>query len=1379
MRTKFLLWSCGLAAMMFVVLALQGTVRGADPTTSNCPDVVPAISLIPSTPKPGEPIYLRVTVANEGTVDTNTFRTYIYVDPVDQPPNLDTQETTSQGVFLDAGTSRSFEVGPYLLEAGAHVFYAWSDHNDVVRNECNETNNLVELRIDVSACIADSYESPTDNNCAAARLVPSDGSKSRHNLCPKPDQDWIRFDGQAGVTYQVVGDNVEQDAQLLFDLYRSCSDPALAQSARTFGSGATLEIPVLTDGAYYLRVQHQAATYGDATGYDLAVKALCSADGYEPDDRCTLAGEVTAGAPPQTRSFCRTGDEDWVTVWATGGQNYRLATSAWESKSQPQIELYAGCGGELLKSTIGRETLDWTAATTGPVLARIRNADAQGAGMETGYQLQLTVAANPIPETEEPNNSPGEAKSIALQQPQQMHISTPGDQDWLWFEAAANQFYRMETFDLAPNIDTMLCLYDQAATLLACDDDSGQGLGSRLYWQAKSGGAYYLRIYDPAADRGGPASTYQVQLQTATGACDPDGQEPDETPTLAHEVQPNGQLVQHTFCPGGDVDWSRFWITTPGIYDIRVETQGPDADPQITLYDRDGQTVLFDNDDFGPGLSSRILWRFPNAGRYFLRVVSFDGRADGRGAEYSIRIVPSNEEPTPTPLPSLTATPTATPSPTPTPTPTLSWPAPVPTPNGPAQVLLVANRQQMANLYGAEGANLVMNKLAQLVPNPYTPGLILNLDSDVNTMRAYAEWQAQPGSVQAANRVTDAIRQQIGVYLEQHPTIQYVVLVGGDPVIPFRRVQDRSTAWEEKGYLQEMNLPQMNGSALVQALQQNMSLTDDFYVAGKPKKVNGGPLYLPTRVIARLVETPTQIAAYIDRFLADGTAINPYSLRLENLTVAGAYRAKGSARDLCRRLTPAPGIDCDFVYNTWTRPAFLSKFVGGAGPGAQLIAGRGAHWQILTPDNNTIDSSELSAAGNRLNEGVVIASFSHSGLNVSAADPYAVDLPEVYLSLTGIYVGNTGYALYDQKGYHESFTGKLLNFLVEQIRQQPRSDANPTIGKAWLRAKLAYWQQARGPVEADRKVLHSAVLYGLPMYRITQSYATTNTFPSVRTGVRMVASANGDVAPVLDLALEYTNTLTDALQLTTTEDGSYYELDGHTDVSAGLPIQPQYYTPLDALGIVSPTLKPRSILWTGGVYTDVQGFDPVIPELAVDGVTDETTEAAGVAGAETLPGWDQLAPGQVDAGGERLAVTWGQFNAADATERVYGSLTFEFTFSDAADTLAPALILASAQETELSPQVKIETRDDSGVRRVRVVYTDNRGVVHSIDLQHRPDMGKWVGQIPTTVPVNWFAYIEDGAGNVTTVTNKGNFFVAGSGLAAHTPEFVFLPAITR
>ena len=83
-------------------------------------------------------------------------------------------------------------------------------------------------------------------------------------------------------------------------------------------------------------------------------------------------------------------------------------------------------------------------------------------------------------------------------------------------------------------------------------------------------------------------------------------------------------------------------------YAIATYDLGVYCDTVLRLYDADGDTVLAENDDDGPGPASRIEWTSPQTAIYYVRVHEYLGRA-GPDSEYTIR-VSTLEEPTPTTL---------------------------------------------------------------------------------------------------------------------------------------------------------------------------------------------------------------------------------------------------------------------------------------------------------------------------------------------------------------------------------------------------------------------------------------------------------------------------------------------------------------------------------------------------------------------------------------------------------------------------------------------------------------------------------------------------------------------------------------------------------
>jgi hypothetical protein len=106
------------------------------------------------------------------------------------------------------------------------------------------------------------------------------------------------------------------------------------------------------------------------------------------------------------------------------------------------------------------------------------------------------------------------------------------------------------------------------------------------------------------------------------------------------------------------------------------------------------------------------------------------------------------------------------------------------------------------------------------------------------------------------------------------PNVEFVVLVGGDDVLPFFRVPDLTTIANEADYATYLRELDPSGiinpnSPLGAALANRMLLTDNPYGAERPYNFLSSPIHLPRLAVGRLVETPRDIAAYLERYYYD------------------------------------------------------------------------------------------------------------------------------------------------------------------------------------------------------------------------------------------------------------------------------------------------------------------------------------------------------------------------------------------------------------------------------------------------------------------------------------------------------------------------------
>jgi hypothetical protein len=221
----------------------------------------------------------------------------------------------------------------------------------------------------------------------------------------------------------------------------------------------------------------------------------------------------------------------------------------------------------------------------------------------------------------EPNDSTGQAAPLGTLKAGD-HLATTqfiaaGDVDAFSFDVPSSVCAVLETSGDSGG-DSTLCVYNESGGELACDDDGGAGLWSRLFRRFEAG--RYTVVVE-AADEGSEFD-YTLSLEPATCPSETSESEPNNAGSSANAVtlpvDIAGQIAP------GDPDMFRFTLSAPAT--VVAETYGGDeGDTTLCLLDADGETVICD-DDGGSGLWSSLNYEL-EAGTYFLEVALYAGRS--------------------------------------------------------------------------------------------------------------------------------------------------------------------------------------------------------------------------------------------------------------------------------------------------------------------------------------------------------------------------------------------------------------------------------------------------------------------------------------------------------------------------------------------------------------------------------------------------------------------------------------------------------------------------------------------------------------------------------------------------------------------------------
>ena len=655
----------------------------------------------------------------------------------------------------------------------------------------------------------------------------------------------------------------------------------------------------------------------------------------------------------------------------------------------------------------------------------------------------------------------------------------------------------------------------------------------------------------------------------------------------------------------------------------------------------------------------------------------------------------------------------------------------------------------------------------------------------------YDAWDEKPWSTVEANAVAEKIRGAIQAYLAAHPTIEYVVLVGSDEIVPQYRVQDETVLANEQDYFPRSWLKARG--AVAAGMAAGKVLTDDYYVDAKPVPYNWRELYVPDLAVSRLIETPEQIRGVIDRFLeARGTLGGGSSvITSQDFMKDGAQRVYdilGAAEldptletpdawtvaDLQRDLLSgaknvgavnghfnhyggisaagynAPGLTGEFLTSTAIKNA--TDFTG------RLVFTMGCHAGLSVPD----DQADVDA--------------SYTG----DLDP-RLDIAQALAIRQGVLVGSTGYGYGDSEGI--AGTEALIGTFADQARtsdaQSPavpstsattpgRPETGQPIGLALAAAKRQYLGSLTAITPYDEKSSVQFTMYGMPQYRLP-----CKTQPPAE-GLQssgfdpQSASYDGHLEPK-DFVLTvveagrpdrtYPATLVESSVDPTAR---YLTADGDSQATYGRPIQPRVVIDL-GLGGADPV---KSAVVTGGTYIDVPAFDPAISRWTYEWETNVNEFQV------STDGWWPEKPVAVRTIGsgaameQRLIVLPGQFLATSAagapvkgTERIWTSLTVELVRGPVADVTPPtvsSVTLSRAAET--APVVAhVVAADAAGIARIDLTQVGTSpAAFESVAVSGSgpydvsiPLPGVASGDVELTVAVT------DAKGNTTTLTDKG------------------------
>jgi hypothetical protein len=650
----------------------------------------------------------------------------------------------------------------------------------------------------------------------------------------------------------------------------------------------------------------------------------------------------------------------------------------------------------------------------------------------------------------------------------------------------------------------------------------------------------------------------------------------------------------------------------------------------------------------------------------------------------------------------------------------------------------------------------------------------------------------------AVDLVADAVKQLVQGF--RNADSKYVVLAGGDDVIPFFRYPDVSGLGQESLFSPPVRDDTTSGASL----KNDQVQSQDAYGSDSTVTISGVTLPVPDLAVGRLVKTPDEIESTVDHYLhlTHGTLPTPTSS-----LVTGYDFLADAADGVHQQFQEAiPSGNADTLIDhpgqvepgtdDWTADQLRTALFGTHHDLVYLAGHFSANDTEAADFTTALDADELDPSGDHpdaLKDTLVLSAGCHSGYNIvdqngvpDVTNPF--DWTQRMAEQHAVLIGGTGYQ-YGDSDFLE-YSERLYLDVAEQLHVPTSGNAPVAVGTALVRAKQDYLSGLSIVSGIDQKAMLEATLYGLPMTGFDAPGRTPIDSEVSQADPQPVGSST----PGATFGLKTGDLSLDTPTTTHTKDSG---VDPTDPQQAGLPPTSTWLAGRDGVTVLPgapalpkqienvtvPDLVLRGVGFRSGDYTDTTGILPVTGAPAIEGSTPHTTFESEAFFPQRL-----ITPNYFDilGGGGRtsLILTPGQYRsdtggALTDTQRAYSHMDVRLFYSGSASqtfgtnqpSFAAAPGIGNVHGTVADGLVTFSatvTGDPSaGVQQVWVTWTgtgddSGHGRWRSVDLTQDPlDSTHWTGtmQLPpdqSSSGMRFLVQAANGVGAVGMDTDDGD-----------------------
>jgi predicted metal-dependent phosphotriesterase family hydrolase len=384
----------------------------------------------------------------------------------------------------------------------------------------------------------DKYE--PDNSRAEATLISTDSVVQSHIL-QAGDDDWYKFDVQAGKAYRVV---VSSSFSGEFYLY-----PDSTSTSQTYSSSSSASIKPTKTGRMFLDFSGYSSTSSGA--YKVAIYLdTAGVDKYEPDDTRAQATLITTDSAVQSH-YLQAGEDDWYKFDAQAGKSYKVTVS---SSFTGESYVYADSATTSSSQTYSSSsTYTVKAAKTGRMFVDFSGYSTSYTG---AYKIAISVDTAGV-DKYEPDDTRATATLITTDSAVQTHYLQAGEDDWYKFEAQAGKTYKVTT---SSSFTGESYVYADSATT------SSQTYSSSSTYTVKAAKTGRMFV-DFSGYSTSYTGAYKIAISVDTTGVDK--YEPDDTRAQATLITTDSVSQSH-YLQAGEHDWLKFKADSGKTYKVTI-----------------------------------------------------------------------------------------------------------------------------------------------------------------------------------------------------------------------------------------------------------------------------------------------------------------------------------------------------------------------------------------------------------------------------------------------------------------------------------------------------------------------------------------------------------------------------------------------------------------------------------------------------------------------------------------------------------------------------------------------------------------------------------------------------------------------------------------